>query len=432
MNLADALLETLAPWRSAPGWVVGFSGGLDSTVLLHLLSGLACQHALPPLRAVHVHHGLQTVANAWPAHCERLCHGLGVPLCVVPVQVASGASLEAQARQARHQAFASELSEGEVLLLGHHRDDQAETVLFRLLRGAGAKGLSGMSRQRPLGAGTLLRPLLELSRRDLEAYARVHRLEWVEDPTNAQTDADRNFLRHRILPELTQRWPAAQARIAQAAGHLAEANELLGELAAQDLADATPSAFTWLGLPSLALAPLQALSPARQRNALRRFLEPLTRLPDARHWKGWEDLRDARLAGEPAWRLEGGELRRSGDHLWWLAEPWLSAVPLASVHWLAPHQPLSLPGNGQVMLAQVPAGALQVRYRRGGEVLTLPGRGRRDLKRWLQERGVPAFARSRWPLLFADEQLVAVAEFALEAGQGPLLRWRPPTNAQCL
>lgn len=432
MNLADALLEHLAPWRTAPGWVVGLSGGLDSTVLLHLLSGLARQHALPPLRAVHIHHGLQPAADAWPAHCGRLCHALSVELRVLSVQLDDGASTEAQARQARHRALASQLSSGEALLLGHHRDDQAETVLFRLVRGAGVKGLSGMAGDRPMGDGTLLRPLLAVPRQHLEAYAKAHGLEWVEDPTNAQTDADRNFLRHRILPALSKRWATAPARIAQAAEHMAEAQGLLGELADQDLAAAKPAAFTWLGLPGLALAPLRRLSPARQRNALRHFLEPLTLMPDARHWQGWEDLRDARLAGEPAWCLAGGELRRSGEYLWWLAGPWLQPVPDTQLGWPAPHQPLALPGNGHVTLAQVLPGALQVRYRQGGEILALPGRGRRDLKRWLQEQGVPAFARSRWPLLFAGGQLVAVAGLPMAAGQEPLLRWYPPTNAQCL
>ncbi|UFH50322.1 tRNA lysidine(34) synthetase TilS [Pseudomonas sp. KNUC1026] len=432
MNLADALLEHLAPWRAAPGWVVGLSGGLDSTVLLHLLSDLARHHTLPPLRAVHIHHGLQSVADAWPVHCERLCHALGVELRVLQVAVASGASIEARAREARHRALAGQLCPGEALLLGHHRDDQAETVLFRLLRGAGVKGLSGMAGHRPMSPGTLLRPLLAVPRQHLEAYAEAHGLEWVEDPTNAQADADRNFLRHRILPELSKRWATAPARIAQAAEHMAEAQALLDELAVQDLAAAKPAAFTWLGLPCLALDPLRRLSPARQRNALRHFLQTLTLMPDARHWQGWEDLRDARLAGEPAWRLAGGELRRSGEYLWWLASPWLQPVPDAPPGWPAPHQPLALPGNGHVLLAHVPPGALQVRYRQGGETLVLPGRGRRDLKRWLQEQGVPAFARGRWPLLFADGQLVAVAGLAMAAGQEPLLRWCPPTNAQCL
>lgn len=144
MSLSARLLESLAPWRNAPAWHIALSGGLDSTVLLHLLAGLAQREALPPLSAIHIHHGLQSAADAWPAHCRELCAGLSVPLQVEYVQVAPGASLERAARDARYAAFAARLDAGEVLLTAQHRDDQAETLLFRLLRGAGVQGLAAM------------------------------------------------------------------------------------------------------------------------------------------------------------------------------------------------------------------------------------------------------------------------------------------------
>lgn len=197
--LSAKLLQTLAPWRNAPAWHIAFSGGLDSTVLLHLLANLAKTEKLPTLDAVHVHHGLQAAADAWPAHCQSVCDALGVPLRVMRVQVRAGASLERAARDARYQAFSEVVGAGEVLLIGQHRDDQAETLLFRLLRGAGVQGLAAMPMQRALAGGHLLRPLLRSSRAQLQAYAEEHQLTWIEDPSNADPRFSRNYLRHRVF-----------------------------------------------------------------------------------------------------------------------------------------------------------------------------------------------------------------------------------------
>ncbi|WP_177332299.1 tRNA lysidine(34) synthetase TilS [Pseudomonas sp. BMS12] len=436
ISLEQKLLAALQSWRDAPAWRVALSGGLDSCVLLHLLACLGRREGLPPLSAIHVHHGLQTVADTWPAHCQTLCDGLGVPLSVDYVQVDTGSSLERAAREARYAAFARNLGEGELLLTGQHRDDQAETLLFRLLRGAGVRGLAGMPAQRRLGRGWLARPLLQVSRGELEDYAHEHGLVWVEDPSNADTSLARNFLRHSVLPLLAQRWPQVAANIARTASHLREAEELLAELAEQDLAMArVPGEFDWLGLPSLAMAPLKELSEARQRNALRHWLAPLGVLPDSEHWAGWCDLRDAVVDSTPVWRLAGGELRRADGRLWWLAGDWL-CKPQAPGNNAAFTSSLSLPGNGRLqLLGAVPEGALELRYRQGGEVMLLPGRGHRDLKRLLNERGVPAFVRERLPLLYRGEELLAVAN--LPGLDGPSsgewrLTWCPPTSAQGL
>ncbi|NNG62887.1 tRNA lysidine(34) synthetase TilS, partial [Pseudomonas fragi] len=303
-NLSILLLKALEPWRNAGAWHVALSGGLDSTVLLHVLAQLRQTRSLPPLSAIHVHHGLQAAADEWPAHCQALCNALGVPLQVVHVHVQAGASLERAAREARYQAFVTLTRAQEVLLTGQHRDDQAETLLFRLLRGAGVSGLAAMPRQRRLGEGNLCRPLLDVSRTDLEAYAREHSLGWIEDPSNQQTDFSRNYLRHEIFPLLTRRWPQAAASMARSAAHCAEAQGLLDDLARQDLqAAGAVSEFDWLGLPSLELAPITCLSPARQRNALRYWLAAFSQLPDTDHWAGWDALRDARGDGQPLWKL---------------------------------------------------------------------------------------------------------------------------------
>ena len=423
-NLSIQLLQALKPWRNAKAWHVALSGGLDSTVLLHLLAQLRQIHAIPPISAVHVHHGLQAAADAWPAHCQALCDGLSVPLLVVRVQVQVGASLERAARDARYQVFVAATGAEEVLLTGQHRDDQAETLLFRLLRGAGVSGLAAMPRQRRLGAGHLCRPLLDVPRIELEAYAHEHGLSWIEDPSNTQTDFSRNFLRHEVFPILTRRWPQAAASMARSAAHCAEAQVLLDELAQQDLHDAaSATAFSWLGLPSLELAPIAALSPARQRNALRHWLAAFTSLPDTDHWVGWDALRDARTDAQPVWKLAGGELHRAGGRIWWLASDWLRQ-PVAPVSWSCPEQALALPGNGHVhFVGDIPDGPLQVSYRQGGEVMAQAQRGHRDLKRLLNERGVPLFARGRLPLLYRNEQLLAVANLP-GLDSSPCGRWQ--------
>ncbi len=427
------MFPLLTSWRNSPRWHIALSGGLDSTVLLHQLATLARTQSLPPLHAIHVHHGLQAAADAWPQHCQRLCDALGVPLTVVQVQVAPGASLEAAARDARYAAFEQALGPGEVLLTGQHRDDQAETLLFRLLRGTGVRGLTGMAAQRPLGQGVLLRPLLNTGRDALETYAKANALEWVEDPSNADIRFSRNYLRNEVLPVIARRWPRFAQTFARTARHLAEAQALLVEVAEQDLCPAlVDSSFPWLGLPSLELSPLLSLSDGRQRNALQHWLSSLAKLPDTQHWAGWYNLRDAAPSATPVWALAGGQLVRSGSRLWWLPDDW-STLPEGVIDWARPDESLSLPGNGQVNLCGLtPQGRVQIRYRQGGEVLKVEGRGHRDLKRLLNESALPAFVRGRLPLLFVDGQLQAVANLPLGDEPTVILQWLPPTNAQRL
>lgn len=435
--LDNRLRQALAPWRTASAWCVAFSGGLDSSVLLHLLAELARREAVPALSAIHVQHGLQPVAAAWPEHCRQFCAALGIPLQVVAVRVAAQASVEQAARQARYAAFAEHLQPDAVLFSAQHRDDQAETLLFRLLRGAGVRGLAAMPEQRPLGRGTLLRPLLDCSRAELQGYAEAHGLSWIEDPSNADTRFSRNFLRQRVMPLLAERWPQASVALARSAAHLSEAEQLLGELARMDLRAAQGEPlFPWLALPSLELSLVTQLSDARQRNLLRHWLAPLSRMPDSDHWAGWRDLREAAGDASPVWRLADGELHRADGRLYWLSADWLAPPVLPDPAVVRVQGASELPGNGQVQIrGELPAGRWHLRYRLGGESLHLPERGRRDLKRLLNEWRVPAFVRPRLPLLFDGDELMAVANLAQSASLqacGVRLHWSPPIGAQGL
>ncbi|MBB3104469.1 tRNA(Ile)-lysidine synthase [Azomonas macrocytogenes] len=290
------------------------------------------------------------------------------------------------------------------------------------------KGLAGMPGERMLGQGRLVRPLLSTSRQELELYARSKRLHWIEDPSNENLEFSRNYLRQRIIPALLARWPQTQVSLARTASHMAEAQELLGELARIDLQTVKASSrFEWLRLPSLNFAALLGLSPVRQRNLLRYWLADFTLLPETGHWDGWDSLRDAASDAMPRWRLASGELVRANDFLWFLPKNWFDSLELRAQPWVHSQQALDLPGNGRIWLQQGrPGKVLEIRYRQGGEVISIPGRGRRDLKRLLNEAGIPSFVRYRLPLLYADNVLVAVANLPHCSMNGYSIGWVPP------
>ena len=254
---------------------VGLSGGCDSVVLLHVLAGLGFGDRL---RVVHVHHGLSANADRWAEFCAEYCRRLGIGFLTehVTVNRNSALGLEAAARAARYEVFARRA--GDLLLLGHHRGDQAETLLFNLLRGAGVAGTAAIPAERRQQRLRILRPLLDVSREEIEAYARDHRLDWVDDESNCDTGLTRNFLRHQVLTVLAGRFPAAERNLAQAAGHFSEADALLGELACLDWQAAVDG-------DALKLAALRELSLPRLKNLLRYRLRQL----------GWHAPAAARL-----------------------------------------------------------------------------------------------------------------------------------------
>jgi len=427
---------------------VAFSGGLDSTVLLHLLHSLRVQGLLKtPLHAVHVNHRLQAGAEQWEQHCRRFCIALGCDFQSIPVvvQLDSGDSPEEAARKARHAAFAELLAPGAVIVLAHHQDDQVETVLFRLLRGSGASGLAGMPRVRPCGQGLLLRPLLEISRASLRAHAKAAGLHWIEDPSNDELRYDRNFLRNRILPQLQQRWPGVAQAISRSARLSSETASLLSALAEQDLAQVRGKPPTVLRCQAL-----QQHDVPRQRNLLHHWLwglhyshgfaapthqvleastgQLLPAAPDANPSICWGQ-------GEAA-----VELHRYRDELHVMKA--LPPVPAALV-WCT-DQPLELPAPLGILslvpatgpgLARSRVGTLEVRFRSGGEQVRLTGRPLRPLKKILQEFGIPTWLRDRVPLLYCEDNLVAVADLLVcdgwqdESGQNACrILWQRPDS----
>jgi len=369
---------------------------VDSVVLLHKL-----RH-LPGLCAVHVHHGLSPNADAWAAFCRRLCKRWGVPLTVRRVKVAKrGKGLEAAAREARYKAFSKVKSD--CIVLAHHLDDQAETVLMNLLRGAGLRGASGMRRESRLEGKTVLRPLLAVPREAIVAYAREHRLEWIEDESNADESLTRNFVRRRLAPLLAQKYPKWRENLARAARHFSRR-----ESKAQDLLR-----------NFLQARGLRAPSEAKLVEMLKQLISGSARTRISHDGATLRLYRNKVIIGK-----EAG------------APP-----PFSPVRWRGERR-LPLPALGGELRFKPGPGidakrlkgdSFEVRLRSGGERLQPhPRRPRRTLKNLFQEAGVPSWARERTPLLFCGKDLVWAPGLGVDAryqGRGLLPEWHPASDA---
>lgn len=401
--LIERALATTPPGRVV--WVA-LSGGLDSSLLLSLAAEARARHGRCELRALHVHHGLQAAADDFEIHCRELCAALRVPLAVERVAVTRRDSLglEAAAREARQAAFARHVRPGDHLWLAQHRDDQAETFLLAALRGSGARGLAAMPPTREWRGRHLVRPLLDVSRAELEAEAARRGVRWVDDPSNADERLDRNLLRHRVLPLLEARWPAARASLARSAAHAAETETLLEELADETLVRLG-------GEPGrLDLAALRALTAPRCRLLVRHCCRRLgLPTPPAARLEALLVQLDARRDAQACVAWPGAEARLWRDALYLLAP--LPDLPAGWEAYWEGGSDLSTPqGRWPVRLVRedgVPA-TLRLAPRGGGERLRLPGRGGRDLKRLMQEWGVPPWQRRQVIVVWNDGVPVAV------------------------
>jgi len=426
-----ACVESLVP-RTSAELCVAFSGGLDSTVLLHALARALVDRPNYRIRAAHVDHQLQRDSAIWRQHCGSVALSLQLEFVPLVVKVAADPELspEAAARDARYAALRQILRPNEVLLTAHHADDQLETMLLALMRGAGLRGLSGVPSVQIFGGGWLARPLLEFSRAELEEWARSEQLQWLDDPSNANTNFDRNFLRHRVLPALRERWPAAAHSATRSTAHLREAGRLLDVLAAADLESVAIGS-------CLSMTQLAGLAPARRRNVLRHWIRQHgMRVPSTRKLATIErDLLIAREDRLPCVEWDDVEVRRHRGLLYCMRQR-PAFEPADPLPWNV-SQVLELPAQLGRLRAQRDAagglavararGELQVHFRRGGEELQPAGDPHhRKLKKLLQDAGVLPWWRDRVPLIYSAEQLVAVGdlwiaeEFAARHGEDAL------------
>ncbi len=415
-DTVPALLTLPEPPMVGP-LAVAFSGGMDSTVLLHLLAhGPARGRGL---RVLHVDHGLHPDSARWAEACAATCAELGLPFESLRAQVVDrGEGLEAAARRARHDALMKVQREGELIALAHHRDDQAETVLLRLLRASG-DGLAGMRPLRPFGRGWLWRPLLAVAREQLRDYAERQQLAWIEDPSNASDRHDRNYLREHVMPALAARWPQAAGALARSAGLLAIQSDLL---AAED--DRRLPLVRGLDAGSLSVSALRLQTPAWRDRLLRAWVrsQGLPPLPGQALATIAQDLLGDPGDSQPEYAWAGAVIRRWRDALFagWPTPP----LPLDwRVQWDG-RAPLTLP-TGDVLQLEPALGfesPVLVCTRQGGERMVQPNRVHSsELKQILQDLGLPPWQRARLPLVFSgDGELLAAGAVAMSAR---LQRW---------
>ncbi|MGO4999108.1 tRNA lysidine(34) synthetase TilS [Oceanisphaera sp. W20_SRM_FM3] len=399
-------LRDLTPTHSL---VVAFSGGLDSTVLLALAARFAKERGIN-VRAVHIAHGLQDAAKGWPAHCAQVAKDLGVSCETVAVQVALGprVSLEAAARKARYLALSAAMSPNDILLTGHHLDDQAETLLLALKRGAGIQGLAAMPERKFFGPQPhhqQWRPLLSCSRQSLEIYAKAQGLSWIEDPSNSDDKFDRNFLRNRIFPQLLAQWPSFNETAARSAELCAEQLQLGLELAEQDLPNLKNNS------GGLEIAGLQALSVARRHNVLRHWLQLQHLHPSRAQLQAiWQEVALARTDATPEVRLGESRICRYQGALY---VPKHTGLPIALLQlktdlWQdagVGQLRLSWVEQEADLIAELDISQLQLSFNISGLRAQPQGRaGSRPLKKLWQEYAVPTWLRAQMPLLLLKEK----------------------------
>ena len=414
--------------------LIGYSGGLDSHVLLHAAVSANSRRSDVSVEAVHIDHGLQPESKSWAQHCSRICRNLGIELTIFDADVANKYAdsiqkngLEAAAREARYQAYSDAMRQGDFVLLAQHADDQAETFLLQALRGSGPDGLSAMQPRRKFGGGLLCRPLLSCTRSELEFFAEREQLDYVTDGSNADTRFDRNFLRHEIMPLLAQRWPSSNQTLARSASRCHAASNLLLGLAASDLVGSKREGATELDTALLLKLPLE-----RRFNALRLWVRHRGyRLPSLKMLRQVEsDLlqsaAEAGVVGCPEY-----EFRRYRNTLY-LMDPRPRQQAGFEHSWPAHLETLHIPElNVRLQRSEldrlgisVPEGCtVSVRSRRGGELIPVGNPViHKSVKKLLQEAQVPPWQRASYPLVYVDGDLAAVWHVAVAA------RFREPVT----
>ncbi|WNJ94537.1 tRNA lysidine(34) synthetase TilS [Vibrio ruber] len=410
--------------------ILALSGGIDSRVLLHLLARYVSDNPCPAI-AVHVHHGLSASADQWVECCRQWCAEEGLPFQVEYIEVdQQGDGLEAAARQARYQALQRYIDEGDLLLTGQHRDDQLETFLLALKRGSGPKGLSSMAASMPWHQGRLLRPLLNVSRAEIEAYANTHQLSWVEDESNQDTRFDRNFIRHEVMPLLVERWPHFPQAVQRSAELCASQEALLNELLQARYRAALQSD------SRLSIRCLFESSEAVQAQLLRMWFEQLGHpMPSRIQLENIiHQVLQAKTDANPRCRIGDYEVRRFAEHLYCIPvytdiSDWQSPIKLNAL--------IELPdGLGTLTLSESSlltedslltesvtgtqgvlgldthclSMPLRVMFNPEGLVASPVGRkGRHKLKKLFQEYRIPSWQRRRMPILVSGQQVIAVA-----------------------
>ena len=416
-SIEQAILDHI---KNRQSLLVAYSGGVDSTVLLHALTQLK-QQQRPDLQlsAIYIHHGLSQNADSWARHCQQQCQIWQVPLIIEKVRLDPMAgNIEQQARNARYQAIYRHLKSDQMLCTAQHLDDQCETFLLALKRGSGPAGLSAM----PVESNRHLRPLLTISRQQIEAYANRHQLTWIEDESNQDDHYDRNFLRLKVLPLINQRWPQFSQMVARSASLCQQQEALINELLDNDF----HQLLTTQG--QLRLSPLINYSEYK-RNAILRmwFRQQGVMMPSQKQLALiWQTVVEAKEDANPKFVLHNKQIRRYQNQLYLL--PLYDDTEHLVINWDLT-SPLVLPDNiGQLqshyqhdLNCRLPQAdeAVTVRFHAQGRLQIVNRQGSRAIKKIWQEHQIPPWMRTRTPLIYYNEQLIcAVGVFVTEQGKG--------------
>ena len=373
---------------------VAYSGGVDSHVLLHAIKQ-SCLEI--PITAVHINHQLNAQAQVWQQHCQDVCDALGIVLNTITIDASPQAnqSPEQAARIQRYRALKKVVADNEYLLTAHHQDDQAETLLLQLLRGAGPKGLSAMPRLKIFAKGFCYRPLLNFSREQILEYAKQHHLDWVEDNSNQDSKFDRNFLRAEVMPLLKSRWPSMATTLSRTAQHCANASLLLAEIATEDLNNLKGSAAN-----TLSIGKLNQLDSNRQCNALRTWLDNQNLpIPNTKRLVAvCNTVLKCESDKAPLVEWQGVQVRRYRDDIY-------AIDTFAQTDFENPEKLL------QYFKQKFPqASSIVAQYRQPGQRVKRPhSEGSRCLKKLFQQWGIPPWQRDKLPLIFVDGELMRVS-----------------------
>ncbi len=418
---AERVSSFLSALPASSRIVIAYSGGMDSHVLLHVMARMRPRY---PWRmdAIHINHHLQKQNEDWALHCRRTCRSLDVSLSIKTVDASNPGKegLEGRARRLRYAAIQQCLGKADILLTAHHQDDQLETFLLQLFRGAGVLGLASMPPLRRFDPGWHGRPLLGFPRSALYHYAHENNLTWVEDPSNESRQMDRNFLRHEIMPTIKSRWPDVSTPVARTISIHADVQVLLDDVARQDLASCQGG-----NKNILVISELQRLTPQRQRNVLRYFIRTLALpIPGSDHLSHiMSDILASRRYSIACVKWRGAEARRYRGYLHIgpalddfdssVILPWRFNRPCV----LQYGELTAREGKGGGLRKDCCANSLvEIRYRRGGERIRLPGhQHHHKIKKLFQGRGIPHWLREQVPFIYINDRLAMVAGLWIDA-----------------
>jgi tRNA(Ile)-lysidine synthase len=426
---AERLLQVLQSLPTAGAYIVGYSGGADSTALLHALSVVRDQLEAP-VSAVHVNHGLHDDAEVWQSRCETFCRKYGVELISLNIKLehGRGKGLEAEARRLRYEAISELLTPGACLLTAHHADDQAETLLLNLMRGSGIDGLSAMPESRQLGTGLLQRPLLDFQSLALRDYLRKHHIAWSEDPSNQHLNHDRNYVRHEIIPLLEQRWPEVSKRLLLTRKAMTGARHLLEKLADAYLEQHLDHPFVLSLTPGLFDSDFFKL-------VLRRWikLSGASSIPVYRLETLCQQVQGADSNHHVSVSWDGWLLHLYQQKLWLCSQEGVSACP--STTWIAGCTEIDLGSDvGRLALKHsdgtgepdVPLGNFSVACRSNTPDATISHGGHhKSLKKLFQAASVPPWLRDCIPLCRFEDELVAIGDWCFSE---KLTTWMSKNN----